>query len=85
KKDSVAMKLIHLTISGEVSNRTRTVLEKTLRSETALNPMTLSTKTGANISVGYDAKVATNPSSPPPLYVTELITLLIGSPEFQQR
>jgi uncharacterized protein (DUF1800 family) len=85
KKDSVAMKLIHLTISGEVSNRTRTVLGKTLRSETALNPTTLSTKTGANVSVGYDAKVATNPSSPPPLYVTELITLLIGSPEFQQR
>lgn len=85
KKDSIAMKLIHLTISGEVSNRTRTVLEKTMQSETALNPTTLSTKAGANVSVGYDAKVATNPSSPPPLYVTELITLLIGSPEFQQR
>lgn len=83
KKDSVAMKLIHLTISSDVSNRTRTVLEKTMGSETAPNP-TVPSKAGANVSIGYDVKVA-NPSSPPPLYVTELITLLIGSPEFQQR
>ena len=85
KKDSVADKLVHLTISGDASNRTRTVLEKTLRSETALNPTSLSTKSGANVSVGYDAKVPPNSASPPALYVTELITLLIGSPEFQQR
>jgi len=85
KKDSVAMKLIHLTISGEVSDRTRTVLEKTLRSETSPNPTALSVKPQANVSVGYEAKVVAKPSSPPPLYVIELITLLIGSPEFQQR
>jgi len=85
KKDSVAAKLAHLTISGDVSNSTRAVLEKTLRSETALNPTALSTKSGANVSIGYDANAPANPSSPPALYVTELITLLIGSPEFQQR
>lgn len=84
KKDSVAMKLIHLTISGDVSNRTRTVLEKTMGSEIGRNPTAPSAKAGANVSVGYDANVA-NPSGPPPAYVTELITLLIGSPEFQQR
>jgi len=82
-KDSVAMKLIHLMISSDVSNRTRTVLEKSMGSETAANP-TAPSKAGANVSVGYDVNVA-NPSSPPPPYVTELITLLIGSPEFQQR
>jgi uncharacterized protein (DUF1800 family) len=85
KKDSVAAKLIHVMISGDVSNRTRAVLEKTLRSETALNPTAVSTKSGANVSVGYDANAPANPSSPPALYVTELMTLLIGSPEFQQR
>jgi uncharacterized protein (DUF1800 family) len=80
KKDSVATKLIRLTVSGELSDRTRTVLEKTIQSETAAP----ATTQGANVSVGYDANAAAKPSTPPP-YVTELITLLIGSPEFQQR
>jgi uncharacterized protein (DUF1800 family) len=80
KKDSVATKLIRLTVSGDLSDRTRTVLERTV----AAGPMESATNQGANVSVGYDANAAAKPSSPPP-YVTELITLLIGSPEFQQR
>jgi uncharacterized protein (DUF1800 family) len=85
KKDSVAAKLLQLTISSDVSSQTRTVLERTLRSESALSPTALSTKSGANLSVGFDAKGQPNTASTPALFVTELITLLIGSPEFQQR
>src|SRR6266481_4172702 len=83
KKDSVATKFISLTVSGDLSSRTRAALEKTLQQETAGNPKAAATNLGANVSVGYDANAAVKPPGPPPSYVTELITLLIGSPEFQ--
>ncbi len=83
KKDSVATKLIRLTVSGDLSDRTRAVLEKTMQPEAASGPAP-ATKQGANVAVGYDANAEAKPSNPPP-YVPELITLLIGSPEFQQR
>jgi hypothetical protein len=55
-------------------------LEKTLRAETAGTVAV----PAASVSVGYDAK-ASPPPAPPMTYISELITLLIGSPEFQQR
>jgi len=79
KKDSVAAKFIALTVSGDLSKGTRTVLEKTLLSEaadTSMNP--------ATNPVGYDANTAPKPP-PRGAYITELITLLVGSPEFQHR
>jgi uncharacterized protein (DUF1800 family) len=84
KKDSVAAKLIRLTVSGELSRGTRTVLERTLQSDTAMSPAAPATNPGANVAVGFDAK-AVKPPAPTILYITELVTLLIGSPEFQQR
>ncbi len=81
KKDSVAAKFIRLTVSGDLSKGTRTVLEKTLQSEEAANPMVPATNL-----VGYDANAPLKPPGPPPAtYITGLITLLVGSPEFQQR
>ncbi len=86
KKDSVAAKFIRLTVSGDLSSRTRTVLDKTLQSETVAKPLTTATNSGASVAVGFDANAAAKPPGPPAApYVTELITLLIGSPEFQQR
>jgi len=85
KKDSVAAKLISLIVSGDLSKGTRTVLEKNLQSEVPVNPSTPATKSGTNVSVGYDRNGAPGPPAPAANYVTELITLLIGSPEFQQR
>jgi uncharacterized protein (DUF1800 family) len=81
-KDSVAAKFIRLTVSGELSKGTRTVLEKTLQSEAAAKPAAPAPNPGTNVSVGYDANASLKPAAP---YVTELVTLLIGSPEFQQR
>jgi hypothetical protein len=87
KKDSVAAKLIQLTAFGDVSPGTRGALEKALRSESAANQIAPARPPAANVSVGYSgnstaAQPASAPVSP---YILELITLLIGSPEFQQR
>ena len=77
---SVADKLIRLTIIGEVSKGTRAALEKTSRLEPIVSPVVSS----GNVSVAYDAK-ALPPPKDPESYISELITLLLGSPEFQQR
>jgi uncharacterized protein (DUF1800 family) len=84
KKDSVTAKFIQLTVCGDLSKGTRTVLEKNLQSEAPANPSTPATGPGTNVSVGYDANSAAK-APPAANYITELITLLIGSPEFQQR
>jgi hypothetical protein len=79
KKDSVAAKFIGLTVFGDLSKGTRTVLDKTLVSE----PAAISINPPTN-PVGYDANTAPKPP-PGGTYITELITLLVGSPEFQHR
>jgi uncharacterized protein (DUF1800 family) len=84
KKDSVAAKFISLMVSGDLSNGTRAVLEKTLLPEPAAGPVTRAANPGANVAVGYDAGAPVK-SPTQASYVTELITLLIGSPEFQHR
>jgi uncharacterized protein (DUF1800 family) len=83
-KDTVAAKFIRITVSNDVSKGTRAVLEKTLQSAEAAGPSSEAANPGANVSVGY-ADAAKKPTGTPPKYVTELITLLVGSPEFQQR
>jgi uncharacterized protein (DUF1800 family) len=88
KKDSVAARFIQLTVSGDVSTGTRGVLEKTLRSEAAVSQTMPASNSAANVSAGYDAKAASQTAgaaTAPPPYIAELVTLLIGSPEFQQR
>jgi uncharacterized protein (DUF1800 family) len=87
KKDSVAAKLIQLTTFGDVSAGTRGALEKTLHSESAANQTEPAQTSPASVSVAFNGKGASQPpAAPPPVpYISELITLLIGSPEFQQR
>ena len=82
KKDMVAAKLIQLAAFGDVSPGTRGALAKTLQSESAVNQPQPTQSPPASVSVAYKG----NGASPPPVpYISELITLLIGSPEFQQR
>jgi uncharacterized protein (DUF1800 family) len=83
KKDTVAARFILLTVSGDISVGTRSVLEKTLRAESAVRQIAPAPNPAANVAVGFDAKAASQ--TPPPPYIAELVTLLIGSPEFQQR
>ena len=86
-KDSVATQLIRLTVFGDVSSGTRTALERTARTGSAVNQVAPSPSPAANVSVGYSGSgTPPQPLSPPVSpYISELITLLIGSPEFQQR
>ena len=85
-KDSVATQLIRLTVFGDVSAGTRTALEKTARSGSAISQV--APTPAANVSVAFSGggtppqAASAAPVSP---YISELITLLIGSPEFQQR
>ena len=82
-KNAVADKLISLTIFGDASSGTRAALEKTLRAE----PVVPSVTPAEKVSVGIDYKGASQSAAPPrpATYISELVTLLIGSPEFQQR
>ena len=70
-KRAVMVRIVQLTASGDVSNSTRSALEKFLESDAAAAANT-------NVSSGYDQRAALS-------YVSELIILLVGSPEFQKR
>lgn len=76
---SVAAKLLALTLFGDVSDRTRAALAKTFESE----PAVTETSNTPGLPIAFDAK--TPPPNKSTKYVVELITLLIGSPEFQKR
>ena len=86
-KDSVAAQLIRLTVFGDVSSGTRTALEKTARAGSAINQVAPAPPPAANVSVGYSGSATPPQTARAPVtpYISELITLLIGSPEFQQR
>ena len=86
-KDSVAMQLIRMTVFGDVSSGTRAALEKTARSESAVTPVAPAPPPAANVSVAFPGNGTPPPPASAPVtpYISELITLLIGSPEFQQR
>src|SRR6059058_3995797 len=71
KKDEVASRLVQLTLTGDAS---KTELEKVLGS--APPGAIVAPSSAPNLSVSY-AQAARN-------YISDLITLLIGSPEFQQ-
>jgi len=83
-KDAVTVRLISLTVMGDVSSATRTTLGK----NTSTEALVIQTPpANANVSVGFTGNGT--PQPPPPRqvtgYIPEMITLLIGSPDFQQR
>src|SRR5437870_5797918 len=85
-QDAVRQKLISLMILGDVSPATRAALQKIARVETpASAPAAAPT---AKVPVSYPLNASPGQSAAigsAPVYITELLTLLIGSPEFQQR
>ncbi len=84
KGDSVTTKLIRLTVFGDVSSGTRAALEKALLAGSGAIQTVPPRTASNNVSVAYDAKKPATVNAPAP-YIAELVTLLIGSPEFQQR
>jgi uncharacterized protein (DUF1800 family) len=83
-RESVAARLIRLTVFADLSSGTRTALEKSLRAEPAVSS-TAAPPPGGNVTVAYGGAQQPVPVAPTPPYIAELITLLVGSPEFQQR
>jgi uncharacterized protein (DUF1800 family) len=77
KKDEVVARLIQTLLMGDVSQRTRAALEKTGDGTSAA----VTPNANPNVSASYTP----NGSPPAPAYIPEIVTLLIGSPEFQRR
>lgn len=77
-QEVVVNQLMRLTVSGDLSSTTRAALEKTLRA---------SGETKIDVAVGYtgDPAAPKTPTPQVPPYITEILTLLLGSPEFQKR
>ncbi len=71
---TVASKMISLTLWGDVSEGTRSALAKTIESTATV----ASSTAPPNVPAAFDARTA-------PAFISELATLLIGSPEFQRR
>ncbi|HEY0349252.1 MAG TPA: DUF1800 domain-containing protein [Pyrinomonadaceae bacterium] len=83
-KDAVTLRLISLMLMGDVSAATRTALGKNTSTEAFVIQTPPAT---ANVSVGFTGNGT--PTQQPPRqvtgYIPEMSTLLIGSPDFQQR
>jgi uncharacterized protein (DUF1800 family) len=87
-RNAISAKLIRLAVFGDASAVTLATLDKIAHSGAAYSPSPPVAPPTANVPVGFNANGT--PAAPPPAaqpvsYISELITLLIGSPEFQQR
>src|SRR2546421_939715 len=79
-REAVALKLTQLTVPVDLSKASRAALDKVVQSDSPPN----SSSPPPTVSAVYDPKATQTPSAPM-AYVSELVTLLIGSPEFQHR
>ena len=79
-RKAVAERITRLTAQGDISDVTRSALDKVRQTDPPVPPAGPT----ASVPVGYDPK-ANAPAGPPVTYLSELITLLVGSPEFQKR
>jgi len=79
-RQAVAERITRLTAQGDISDVTRSALDKVRQTDPPVTPAGPT----ASVPVGYDPK-ANGQAGPPVTYVSELITLLVGSPEFQKR
>jgi uncharacterized protein (DUF1800 family) len=78
--ESVASRLTQLTVPVDLSQASRAALDKVVQSGSLRDPSSLP----PTVAAGYDPKAAQMQVAPV-TYVSELVTLLIGSPEFQHR
>jgi len=86
---AVATKLTQLILSGDITSNTKEALGK-FATEAPINieQAKLPSSVAANSTSGYMQRASTSPlksSKPIPDYLSQLLTLLIGAPEFQRR
>jgi uncharacterized protein (DUF1800 family) len=79
-RDAVAERITRLTVQGDISDVTRRALAKVPQTDPPAAPAGPT----ASVPVAYDPK-ANAQAGPPVTYASELIALLVGSPEFQKR
>jgi uncharacterized protein (DUF1800 family) len=79
-RNAVAERITRLTAQGDISDVTRRALANVQQTDSPAAPAGPT----ASVPVAYDPK-ANAQAGPPVTYVSELITLLVGSPEFQKR
>ncbi len=79
-REAVATKLTQLTVPVDFSSASRAVLDKVVHADSPGNQ----SSPAPTVSAAYDSKAAQTPGAPV-AYVAELVTLLIGSPEFRHR
>jgi uncharacterized protein (DUF1800 family) len=79
-REAVTLKLTQLTVPIDLSKASRAALDKVVQSNSPSN----SSSPPATVSAVYDPKAAQTTVTPV-TYVSEFVTLLIGSPEFQHR
>jgi uncharacterized protein (DUF1800 family) len=83
---AVADHLAQSILSGEVSQQTRLALEK-IGGEQVAGPAEVSAVISAVNPINYAKQTPVQKSNPPatPPFVAELVTMVIGAPEFQRR
>src|SRR5215831_3910909 len=81
KKDEVASHLIQIMLTGDASAGTSAALEKVWKAESPTVPSAGNTAGAVPASYSPEAQASPAPAN----YISELMALLIGSPEFQRR
>jgi uncharacterized protein (DUF1800 family) len=82
--EALTRQLAKLTVMGDLSSKTRAALGNLSRSRTETGSGSTQPAPGsANVAVGYESN--NQASAGAQLYAAELLTLLLGSPEFQKR
>src|SRR5215471_9008558 len=81
KKDEVASRLIQIMLTGDASAGTSAALEKVWKAESPTVPSAGNTAGAVPASYSPEAQASPAPAN----YISELMALLIGSPEFQRR
>src|SRR5215831_668737 len=81
KKDEVASRLNQIMLTGDASAGTSAALEKVWKAESPTVPSAGNTAGAVPASYSPEAQASPAPAN----YISELMALLIGSPEFQRR
>ena len=81
--DAVTAQLAKLTVMGDLSPNTRAALVKVLGKGPEKGNSSQAPPNSATVAVGYESNGPAAGGTPP--YAAELLTLLLGSPEFQRR
>ena len=88
---AIAARLTQIALGGDISPKTKDALERVKIETVQPNAQSVTTSvpptatTNVNAIYARNAAAAQNATPAPPAAVAQVITLIIGAPEFQQR